>query len=124
MISPKTILRTKTSLIGVSEENQNIATILNKYWARLFFHGLDLLNSLESENSKLQSSLTNAISSRDYYKGLVDGTEKTIEDECLRHGTALKDAQDELTKVKGEAKATDEAQQKEIVMLKSEIERL
>lgn len=50
-----------------------------------FFHGLDLLNSLEGENSRLQASLTNATNSHDYYKGLVEGAEKTVEDERLVH---------------------------------------
>lgn len=34
-----------------------------------FFHGLDMFNSMESENLKLQQSLTTSKTSSDYYKG-------------------------------------------------------
>lgn len=83
-----------------------------------FFHGLDQLNSLEGENSGLQSSVTSTTISRDYYKGLVDGAEKKVEDERQSHKSALKALQDDLTKVKVNAKATGEAQQMEIDRLK------
>lgn len=38
-----------------------------------FFHGLDLINSIEDENFKIQQSLNNAKSSSDYYKGMLNG---------------------------------------------------
>lgn len=89
-----------------------------------FFHGLDLLNSLEGEKSRLQSSLNSATNSRDYYKRLLDGVEKKIEDDRLLHKRALKSIQDDLDKSKADAKAASEAQTKEIEMLKSENEKL
>lgn len=40
-----------------------------------FFHGQDSVNSLESENLKLQQSLTNSKASSDNYKGMINGAE-------------------------------------------------
>lgn len=75
---------------------------------------LDLLNSLEGENSILQYLLNNHIISRDYYKGLVDGAEKKAKDDFQSHKSTLKAMQDDLDKTKSEAKLAVEAQEKEI----------
>lgn len=81
-----------------------------------FFHGLDLPNSLESENSRLQQSLNNAKNSSDYYKGLLD----EVNNERPLHKSALKVVQDDLEKVTSDASTADEAPKKEIEKLKAE----
>ena len=85
-----------------------------------FFHGLDLLNSMESENLKLQHSLNNSKTSSDYYKRLLNGAEKKIEELRENHKAELKLIQDDLDKVKSDAKTAIEAQAKEISNLKDE----
>lgn len=75
---------------------------------------------MESENLKLQQALTNSKSSSDYYKGLLDGAEKKIEDLKDSHKTELKGLQDEVDRVKSEMASASEAHKKEIEQLKSE----
>lgn len=74
-----------------------------------FFHGIDHLNFLEGENSKLQSSLNSATISCDYYKGLLDGAEKKIEDMKTYYELDLKKIKGDADKEKAEAKVSSEA---------------
>lgn len=89
-----------------------------------FFHGLDLVSSLEAENAKLQKSLTSAKTSSEYYKGLLDGAEKKIEKIQGDQKKEIRAIQDKLDKENNEAQSTSEAKNKEIEMLKTEIENL
>lgn len=66
-----------------------------------FLHGLDLVNSLEGKNLKLQQALTSAKTFSDYYKGMLDGAEKKIEEVSEAHKAELKRLQDELEKANG-----------------------
>lgn len=79
---------------------------------------------MESENLKLQQSLTNAKSSLDYYKGLLDGAERKIEEINDGHKSELKNLQDELQKVKANAKTEGESHQNELTKQKNERETL
>lgn len=54
----------------------------------------------------------------------MDDAKKKVEDEHLLDKNALKAVQDDLTKVKADAKAVSEAQKKEIKRLKAKIEKL
>lgn len=85
-----------------------------------FFHGQDSVNSLESENLKLQQSLTNSKASSDNYKGMINGAEQKIEELNDSHRSRLKNLPDELEKVKTDAKAASDAQAKELEDLKME----
>lgn len=89
-----------------------------------FFHGLDIVNSLESENLKLQQSLTNSKASSDYFKGILSGAKRKIEEINDSYKSELKNLQDELEKVKTDAKATSDAQAKELAHLKMDNETL
>lgn len=89
-----------------------------------FFHGLDLVNSLEGKNLKHRESFTNAKTSSNYYKGLLDGAEKKIEDLNDGHKSKLKSLQDELDRVKGEVRTVVEGHKKEFEKLKSEKENI
>lgn len=94
------------------------------FQGKSFFHGLDLLNSLEAENSILRYSLNRATISRDYYKGLLDVAREKVEDEHLSHKSVLKAIQDDLEMARSDAATTEEARKKEIEELKSENKRL
>lgn len=89
-----------------------------------FFDGLYLVGSLEAENAKLQKSMTSAKTSSDYYKGLLDGAEKKIEDIQNDHKAELKGIQDEPEKLKAEAKTINEVMTTELESLKAENEVL
>lgn len=89
-----------------------------------FFHGLDLIDSLESENLKLNQFLTNAKTSSNYYKGMLDGAEKKIKELNESHKAKLKNLQDELEKVRGDVKSASEAHNKELAKLKAEKESI
>lgn len=71
---------------------------LKQVLGEAFFHGLDLVGSLEAENSKLQKSLTSTKTSSNYYKRLLDGAEKKIEDMKNNHNTKLKKIKDAAEK--------------------------
>lgn len=83
------------------------------------FHGLDLVSSLEAENTKLQKSLTSTKTSSNYYKGILDGVEKKVVDIKNDYKAELKRTQDELEKVKVESKTASEAQAAELEKLKA-----
>lgn len=89
-----------------------------------FFHGLDIINSLESENLKLQLSLTSSKTFTDYYKGILDGAEKKIEELNDANKSELKRLQDELEKAKTDPKTMSDAQAKELANQKMEKETL
>lgn len=89
-----------------------------------FFNALDLLNSMEGENFKLQSFLNSATYSSDYYKVMFDGVEKEVEDECHLQKTTLKAIQDEIDKVKSNAKSIVDTHEKETERLKAKNEKL
>lgn len=79
---------------------------------------------MEGENSKLQQPLNTTKNSSDYYRGLLDGAEKIVENERMSHKNALKAIQDELKKAKTDAKVAGEAHEKEIKRLKTENEKI
>lgn len=89
-----------------------------------FFHGLDLVGSLETESLKLQKSLTSAKASADYYKGLLDGAEKKIKDIQTDHKKELQAIQDELNKARNEAQSAGEAKDREIEKMRVKNEKL
>ncbi|KAL8120089.1 hypothetical protein AgCh_017277 [Apium graveolens] len=51
---------------------------------------LDFLTSLKEDNSKLHTALGSTKTSRDYYKGLVEGVEKKVEEEREKHKKEIK----------------------------------
>lgn len=101
-----------------------VSFCLKQALGQAFFHGLDLVGSLEAENTKLQKSPTSAKTSSDYYKGLLDEAEKKMEDIQNDHKKELKGLQDELEKVRAEAKTTNEALTAELERLNTENEVL
>lgn len=105
---------------GKAEESLCLRQALSE----AFFHGLNLVGFVEAENTKLQKTLTSTKTSSDYYKGLLDGAEKKIEDMQSDNKAELKTIQDELDRVKVEARIVSKAQDKEIERLKAENERL
>lgn len=76
-----------------------------------FFHGLNLVNTLEGENSKLEKSLKNSRDSVTYYKGQLTELQKKLAEDDLSHKADKKHLQNaldeaaEIAKKQGEANA-------------------
>lgn len=78
-VLPRTTLKMKTLSAGARGVKWS-EVLLQTGSRRDLFHGLDLISSIEDKNSKLQQYLNNAKSSSNYYKCMLDGVEKKIEE--------------------------------------------
>lgn len=107
----------KTYRAGAKKGKAEACFCFKQALGETFFHGLNLLNSLESENSRLQQSLNNAKSSSEYYKSMLDDAEKKLKDLKEDHKSKLKKIQDELDKSKADDKLAGKAHAKELERL-------